>query len=156
MNRPRLAPEYLDCLKQIVCPFFPAVVREVTDDESVFRKVPPPPRLGTVAAGAFSWFDAEALQDDLGGRDAERDCEVAFARRLHENSVRLIEQPDEGRRRVAAPDPVLGVVGVAKVQERRDQKGNAESPRQPARTYDWKGVRKRRCMDGIERPAHRP
>jgi hypothetical protein len=119
------SPQRLERVNQIIRALLEAIVRQMADDERIGRQTPALARTETIAAGAFASLDAEPLQDDVLGPQTEGEGCIAFARRLYENGIRFLQQPAQSGRRVTAARAVVRNVGIAEMQERRDEEWHA-------------------------------
>jgi hypothetical protein len=89
-------------------------------------------------------------------RDSGRKYGIAFCPCLHEDSVRLIQEPAQVQRCVLSPRQVVWIRRIPEMKEWSKEERHAPPARKPQTTCDRKRIGECSCMNRVERPIVPP
>src|SRR5207253_11115999 len=104
------------------------------------RDAPDPSAIVAIAASAFFRLDPHAKENKLARLDALLDQGSTFRLGLHKDAIRLTKQPEQGRGEVGFPAGIVGILRIAEMQKRSQQKRYAKAPGEPQAAGHRPGV----------------
>ncbi len=136
-------------LEEIHAAFLDAVVREMTDDHFP-GKTPSRTRSSRVAARAARQIHPHSLKDDSLARNPAFRQHLTFSLCLDEDAVGRSGKVHQGSPGVTTAGAVVGIIGIAGMEERGQEKGYSKPASEPASAGDRKRVRKRAGVNDVE------